>query len=87
MTRVDADGGAVTLALADLLGGPGRTLDCDGVVLATGYDRGLDRDVFGEVLEYLDTADHDTPDDDTADGAELPVSPDYRVRTRPDLAG
>ncbi|XVQ07079.1 SidA/IucD/PvdA family monooxygenase [Spirillospora sp. CA-255316] len=77
VTRVDAADGAVTMTLADLLGGPGRTLRCDGVMLATGYERGLDRDIFGEVLEFVDTA----------DDAEIQVSPGYRVQTRPGLAG
>lgn len=49
--RADVERLAVTVA--DRSGGPDQLLRCDGVVLATGYDRSLPLDVFGELLPLM----------------------------------
>jgi len=51
--------------------GVSTVLACDGIVLATGYDRVLDPEIYGEVLPLLQC-------DETGDPM---LSPDYRAST------
>ncbi|MET9960458.1 SidA/IucD/PvdA family monooxygenase [Streptomyces sp. NPDC006326] len=71
----DGDGLLATLE-ARLDGRPDEQLACDGVVLATGYDRTLDPAVFGDVLPYLVLEEN---------GVDVSLTRDYRARTRPEL--
>ncbi|MFJ3646057.1 SidA/IucD/PvdA family monooxygenase [Streptomyces murinus] len=50
-------------------------LVCDGVVLATGYDRSLAPDIFADVLPHLVTA----------DTGHVSLTRHYRARTAPEL--
>ncbi len=62
--------------IEDRWGGPDRTLRVDGLVLATGYQRRLDPDVYQQVLPLLVTD----------AGGGLVVTEDSRVQSRPEMA-
>ena len=47
-----------------------ESLECDALVLATGYERELDKQIFADILPYIDRA----------ESGELPVTEDYRVQ-------
>ncbi|MEU4569789.1 SidA/IucD/PvdA family monooxygenase [Micromonospora sp. NPDC023956] len=77
--RPDGDDTASPLVatLTDRLGGPDGTVRCDGVVLATGYERSLDPDIFADLLPHL-----------VRDDAGAPVvTREHRVRTGPEVTG
>lgn len=72
---LDAAGVRPSVTVRDRIDGSEQVLECDGVVLATGYTRALDPDVYGPVLPLL-----------RRDAAgQLSVSADYRVETAPEL--
>ncbi|MFJ1646409.1 SidA/IucD/PvdA family monooxygenase [Streptomyces sp. NPDC088258] len=73
--RDDGDGLVATLR-TQLQERPDEELRCDGVVLATGYDRVLDPEIFTDVLPHLVEREDDG-------GVSLTRS--YRARTSPDL--
>ncbi|MGW2030301.1 SidA/IucD/PvdA family monooxygenase [Streptomyces spinosus] len=73
--REDGDGLAATLH-GRLEERPDEVLACDGVVLATGYDRSLDPEIFAEVLPHLVA-------DEAGTGVSLTRS--YRARTGSEL--
>ncbi|MER6124306.1 SidA/IucD/PvdA family monooxygenase [Streptomyces sp. NPDC001795] len=49
-----ADGRGVLTTIEDRLDGTRSNLLCDAVVLATGYDRELDKQIFADVLPHID---------------------------------
>ncbi|MGR9556474.1 SidA/IucD/PvdA family monooxygenase (plasmid) [Rhizobium leguminosarum] len=53
LSDVQRQGGDLSLRLQDRFGGSSRTLNCDGVILATGYERELDATIFADVLPHL----------------------------------
>lgn len=74
--RADALRDRLVATLSDRLGGPETTLDCDAVILATGYDRGIDPEIFADVLGHV-----------TRDASGAPeVTRAHRVRTDPRLS-
>ncbi|MET7656752.1 MULTISPECIES: SidA/IucD/PvdA family monooxygenase [unclassified Streptomyces] len=77
LTAVHEDGDGLVAAIEGRLGSrPDERLPCDGVVLATGYDRTLDPAVFDGVLPYLVMEEN---------GRDVSLDRDYRARTVPDL--
>jgi L-ornithine N5-oxygenase len=61
--------------IEDRFGGPSEELHCDGLVLATGYERSLDPKLFAEVFPFI-----------AGNGSEdVVLSPNCRVKTSPDL--
>ncbi|MFD8621032.1 SidA/IucD/PvdA family monooxygenase [Streptomyces sp. NPDC059513] len=85
LSEVREDGDALAVTLQRRLDlqqrldeGPEESLRCDGVVLATGYDRSLDPAVFSDVLPHL------TPGE-SEDAGGIALSRHYRARTSPEL--
>lgn len=75
LARAADDGGTVVASVASRHGGPARDLGLDGLVVATGYRRELDPEMYATALPFLETG---------ADGS-LDVTSDNRVRTSPEL--
>ncbi|MFF1561639.1 SidA/IucD/PvdA family monooxygenase [Streptomyces sp. NPDC058279] len=73
--REDAEGLVATLE-GRLDERPDELLYCDGVVLATGYDRSLDPEIFADVLPYLVGE---------QGGSGVSLNRAYRARTTSDL--
>ncbi|MEU7114594.1 SidA/IucD/PvdA family monooxygenase [Streptomyces sp. NPDC046182] len=73
--REDGDGLVATL-LAQLGDRSDEELRCDGMVLATGYDRSLDPGIFADVLPHLVRREGD---------GEVSLTRGYRARTTTDL--
>lgn len=76
LTEVRPRGSGIRLDLMPRFGGSMQSLDCDGLVVATGYERRLDPTVFSEVLPSIPIE---------ASG-ELPLTRHYRVRMAPVLS-
>lgn len=75
VTAVGADGTALRVAVTDRNGGD-EEIQCDGVVLATGYVRALDESIFADLVPFL-----------REESGDLLLSQDYRVRTTAELEG
>lgn len=75
LAQAQASGAAFHVKIQNRLQGDNTELLCDGVVLATGYERSLDSRVFAEVLPHTVT-------DETGN---VEVSRNYRVLTSPEL--
>ncbi|MER7466092.1 SidA/IucD/PvdA family monooxygenase [Streptomyces sp. NPDC097981] len=74
---VHEDGDGLVATIEGRLGSrPDERLECDGVVLATGYDRTLDPAIFGDVLPHLVMGES---------GEDVSLARDYRARTSPRL--
>jgi L-ornithine N5-oxygenase len=59
--REAADGGGLTAVVADRVSGAVREVACDGVILATGYHRRLDENIFAEVIPLMQLQDELAP--------------------------
>lgn len=75
LVRADDDGAGVTAGIADRRGDSSAELRLDGLVLATGYNRGLDPRMYAATLPFLETG---------GDGA-VRVTRDNRVRAAEEL--
>ncbi|MDJ0344799.1 SidA/IucD/PvdA family monooxygenase [Streptomyces sp. H10-C2] len=75
LTRTDLDGERVRIGVHSRFGAGSHELRADGLVLATGYRRELDTQMYQAVLPYLEL------DDDS----RLVVSQDHRVRAAEEL--
>lgn len=73
----EPDGARQVVTIAGRFGGPGQTLRCDGVVLATGCDRSLPGDLFADLLPLMATDPSGAPE----------ISRGYRVRMTGGQAG
>lgn len=73
----DSDEARQVVTIADRYGGPGQTLHCDGVVLATGCDRSLPQEMFGDLLPLMARNSSEAPE----------ISRSYRVRMTAGRAG
>ncbi|MGW7518516.1 SidA/IucD/PvdA family monooxygenase [Streptomyces sp. NPDC054796] len=71
---VHEDGGRLRADVRDRFSGVRGGIPCDGIVLATGYDRELDPRIFGDVLPLLCRE----------DSGELALTRNYRVRMEPE---
>ncbi|WP_167472919.1 SidA/IucD/PvdA family monooxygenase [Nocardia arthritidis] len=74
ITGIRSDGGAV-VTIEDRFDGTMRTIDCDAVVMATGYERQLDSRIFEEVIPHVA---YD-------EAGDFIVSENYRVELSPGL--
>lgn len=73
----EPDGRRQAVTIADRFGGPGETLRSDGVVLATGCDRSMPPEMFGELLPLI-----------VRDQSQAPeISRGYRVQLTAGRAG
>jgi L-ornithine N5-oxygenase len=77
LSGIHGERGALSATVTERLHGRESTRSFDGVVLATGYDRSLDPEVFGKLLPFLE---HD-------EAGDVLLSGDYRAATTLDLAG
>ncbi|MFJ2865120.1 SidA/IucD/PvdA family monooxygenase [Kitasatospora sp. NPDC087314] len=75
LTSADSDGAGVRIGVYSRFGAGSHELRTDGLVLATGYRRDLDAEMYRAVLPYLETDDHGRP----------VVSQDHRVRSAEEL--
>lgn len=73
--RVDKDNDSLRAKIEDRFGGPGWELQCDGIVLATGYDRCLDPEIFADVLPLIVKN----------ESGNITLSRNCRVKTSPEL--
>lgn len=71
LAEVQEESGLYRVSVDDRFGGPPRSFQCDGVVLATGYDRSLDPVIFADVLPLLERS----------ETGELQLSSHCRVQT------
>ncbi len=77
LSGIRGDQGALSATVTERLHGRESTQAFDGVVLATGYDRALDPEVFGKLLPFLE---HD-------EAGDVLLSRDCRAATTLGLAG
>jgi L-ornithine N5-monooxygenase len=76
LARVREDHSGLRATIHDRFGGPSEELLCDGVVLATGYARDLNSEMFADVLPLICKD----------ESGKVALSRNYRVRTAPGLS-
>lgn len=75
LSGIREKGQSLRATIEDRFGGPERELRCDGIVLATGYERSLDADMFAAVFPLLARD----------SSGRLQMSRNCRVQTAPEL--